>query len=92
MSKVKPKAVGRDQRAELFDMGPEQIAQGRMDQMGRRMISRGILPRARLTDRCIRSPSRMVPVLTDPLWRIIVGTGRVVSLISRRPSGPTRTP
>src|SRR4029078_857661 len=43
MSKVKPKAVGRDQGAELFDMWPEQIAQGRMDQMCRRMISRGVL-------------------------------------------------
>src|SRR6186997_3136586 len=43
MSKVKPKAVGRYQGAELFDMWPEQIAQGRMDQMCRRMISRRVL-------------------------------------------------
>ena len=33
MSKVKPQAVGRDQRAELFDMWPEQIAQSRMDEI-----------------------------------------------------------
>src|SRR6476661_9363506 len=45
MSKVKPKAVGCDQGTELFDMRPEEIAQGRMDQMGRRMISRRILSR-----------------------------------------------
>src|SRR5512132_4386694 len=48
MSKVKPKAVGRHQGAELFDMWPEQIPQGRMNEMGRRMISRGVLSRRRI--------------------------------------------
>ena len=48
MRKVKSQTVGRDQGAVLFHMRAQQIPQSRMDQVGRRMISRGILPGRRI--------------------------------------------
>src|ERR1044071_9708270 len=62
MSKVKPKAVGRYERAELFAVWPEQIAQGRMDEMCRRMISRGVL-----SDRPIHRQMQLFAFADAPL-------------------------
>lgn len=92
MRKVKPQPIGRHQRPVLFHMRPQQIPQGGMHQMRRRMIAGRIVPGATIHGELQPLPSRIEPDVTTPLCTIKVGTGLVVSRISTRPSGPVRSP
>src|ERR1051325_9332801 len=44
MSEIEPEAIRRDERAILLDVRSQHVAQGRMHEMGRRVISGRILP------------------------------------------------